>query len=189
MATDLKQLYWMIVVTLFILAILQTIYWIFLMQAANRLPRRSSKDPVMPTSPRSTDRETPSDTEDMYSDNMNRNGGFHGTMTILEGLPGTTEIRLPRSSFSLGRFYNPDENILIALDERSISRRHAHFSTESNACYLTDIGSSYGTSIYIGDSYQNLSLDQREQVYNGDVILFGNTVRVQLRLPGPVRRS
>jgi hypothetical protein len=183
--TIFNQFYWIIPTALMIVAIIQTSHWILLNRAASRPSRREKVSPVMPTSPR-----VPSSSSNM-SGNMSGNfadntqvGGFQATMTILEGMQGTTEIRLPKSSFGIGRFYNPDDDILIALDERSISRRHAYFSSEANAFLLTDTGSSYGTAIYINDKYVNLSPGQPEQIYNGDVVLFGNTIKVQLRLPG-----
>lgn len=186
---NLNQLYWIIPITLIVVAMVQTIHWILLNRAVRQPSRRSKASPNMPSSPRGVGGSTNTlgNVDNNYADNIH-SGGFQGTMTVLEGIPGTTEIRLPKSSFSLGRFYNPDEDILIALDERSISRRHAYFSAEGNNFYLTDIGSSYGTAIYMNDTYVNLSPDQREQVYNGDVVLFGNTVKVQLRLPGQTRR-
>lgn len=186
---NFSQLYWIVPLTLIFIAIIQTMYWILLNRSAGQPNRRNKISPTMPTSPRGASNapNTMGGIGNDFTDSM-QTGGFQGTMTVLEGIPGTTEIRLPKSSFSLGRFYNPDEDILIALDERSISRRHAYFSAEGNNFYLTDIGSSYGTAIYMNDTYVNLSPDQREQVYNGDVILFGNTVKIQLRLPGQSRK-
>jgi pSer/pThr/pTyr-binding forkhead associated (FHA) protein len=182
---DFDQLYWIIPITLLFVAIIQTLYWIWLNRSAASVESRGKASPIMPTSPHLSASQK-GNMSGNYSDNM-QTGGFQGTMIILEGLHGTNEIRLPKSSFGIGRFYNPDEDILIALDERSISRRHAYFSVESTGFYLTDTGSSYGVMIYMNDTYVKLSPGQRELVYNNDVILFGNTVKVQLQLPGPSR--
>lgn len=185
---NFNQLYWIIPTTLILIAIIQTIHWILLNRSARHAGRRGKISPAMPTSPRgATGALSNNNMSGNYSDST-QTGGFQGMMTILEGMPGTSEIRLPKNSFGLGRFYNPDEDILIALDERSISRRHAYFSADGDFYYLTDTGSSYGTAIYMNDAYVNLSAGQREQVYNDDVALFGNTVKVQFRLPGQSRK-
>lgn len=182
---DFENFYSIIPLTLIFVAIIQTIYWIWLNRSINHASNQRKANALMPTSPRMSSTQTGNLSGD-YSDNMQA-GGFQGTMLILEGLYGTNEIRLPKSSFGIGRFYSPDDDILIALDERSISRRHAYFTVEANGFYLTDTNSSYGTSIFMNDTYVNLTPGQRELVYNNDVVLFGNTVKVQLQLPGPSR--
>jgi pSer/pThr/pTyr-binding forkhead associated (FHA) protein len=108
-------------------------------------------------------------------------------MQVLEGLQGVSEIRFPEPSFGIGRFYSPDEQILVALDDRSISRRHAFFTTEDNEFYLMDMNSSYGTSILMRSTFEDLVPGQKERVYNDDVIRFGKTVKVRLRLLGGTR--
>mgnify|MGYP000571700548 CR=1 FL=1 len=179
--------------TLLIVAILQSIYWIYLLRGASNKPSDRRNRAMMPSNPRLIGGQQTSEIEAAgdYTDNLRERGGFQGMMIVLDGMPdlANRNIRMPKNSFTIGRFYNPDEDILVAIDERSISRRHARFTSEGSNFYLTDIGSSYGTSISSGGQNINLSPDQREQVFDGDEIVFGNTVRLKLSLPGPARSS
>jgi pSer/pThr/pTyr-binding forkhead associated (FHA) protein len=110
-------------------------------------------------------------------------------MVVLRGISNLSEIPLPSNDFGIGRFYNPDGNILVALDERSISRRHATFISDipTREYYLTDTHSSYGTRIQIGNRFETLTPGKAQRIYNEDVIQFGHIVTVRFTLPCQTR--
>ena len=84
-----------------------------------------------------------------------------------------------------------EANILIGLDDKSVSRKHATFvgDDQLQEYYLTDTGSSYGTYVMVGDHFEQLAAGVAEKVYNADVIQVGNNVKVRLVLPGDTRAS
>lgn len=108
-----------------------------------------------------------------------------GKMLILAGVEGVSEIALPAKEFNIGRFYNPDNDILIGLDERSVSRKHARFIADDTTreYYIKDTASSFGTFLLINGQFEQLAANVQERVYNEDVIRFGNIVTVRLILP------
>jgi pSer/pThr/pTyr-binding forkhead associated (FHA) protein len=112
-------------------------------------------------------------------------------MVVLAGVEGMTEIAIPPGNFSIGRFFNQESNVLVALDERSVSRRHAAFvSNDAAAEYsIVDTNSSYGTFLLIDNQFDQLTPGKNERVYHEDVVQFGNSVRVRLILPGETRAS
>ena len=55
--------------------------------------------------------------------------------------------------------------------------------------YLTDNGSSYGTSIQRGNQFEALKPGQPERLYNEDVVQIGNVVRVRFMLPTDKRNT
>jgi pSer/pThr/pTyr-binding forkhead associated (FHA) protein len=114
-----------------------------------------------------------------------------GKIVIISGLNNLTEIPLPNNNFGIGRFYHPENNILVALDDKSISRRHATFSGDDllREYYLTDTNSSYGTNLRKDGQFQLLKPGQRERLYNDDVVQFGNNVTVRFVLPGDTRAA
>ena len=201
MNTDVlvQNLLWMLPVTLLILAILQFLYWFYL---NNRVPKEKKTQvstvtsPVMPTYP-----------DNLVDRPLTGTGGGvvrepqPETTALGEVVPkivfinhpkGTKEIKLPDvPSFGLGRFYNREYSILIALDERSISRRHAVLSKDasSNQFYLTDTNSSYGTSIKRGETFTPITPGEEERVYHMDTVQFGRSLTAQLILPGPTRQQ
>jgi pSer/pThr/pTyr-binding forkhead associated (FHA) protein len=193
----LGSLRWTVLGALLLIALIQIIYLTWVNLSANRTPggrrrRRQPSAPIMPTQP---DNLVPSDYADpsggvsaARSLNPSDNRVVRPRMVILNGLPAVSEIDLPADEFGIGRFYNPDHNILVALDERSVSRRHAYFSKAgSSEYYLTDTSSSYGTSLRQGDTFQSMTPGQEERVFNGDVVQFGSVVTVRLVLPGDTR--
>lgn len=193
-------LWWSVPLTLFILALLQGLYVIWLNITVPRDRETTVKQPsspVMPTHP--TDRintstpgqrQTRNQPETPATDVMPMEN-FNGKMIVLSGLPNVSEITLPGANFAIGRFYNPDFNVLVAMDERSISRRHAVFSVDEmrGHVYLTDTNSSYGTTIRKGNDFVLLTPGQQEQIFDGDVVQFGNVVTVRFVLPGDTRSS
>jgi len=193
-----QNLLWILPITLAILALIQIIYWLFL---NNSVPSDKKTEvatvtsPIMPT----------------YPDNLVDRG--HGTgggvsrepqpettalgevipkMTMLNHPKGKKEIKLPNTpSYGMGRFYNREYNILIALDERSISRRHAVLSRDasSNQYFLTDTNSSYGSAIQRGETFTPMTPGEEERIYHNDIVQFGRSLTVQFTLPGPTRQS
>jgi hypothetical protein len=120
-----------------------------------------------------------------------RAGGAVGKMIVLAGLDTMREISLPSANFFIGRFYSPEANVLVALDEKSISRRHATFICDEpiREYYLKDLNSSFGTSVLINGAFEKLTPDKQERIYNEDVVQFGNVVTVRLLLPCETRAS
>ena len=110
-------------------------------------------------------------------------------MVVLTGLLNVEDIPLPNNNFVIGRYYHPENNIHIALDEKSISRRHATFQGDdkSRDYYLTDTNSSYGTALRMGDKQQQLVPGAKFRIYNGDVIQFGQAITARFVLPGESR--
>ncbi len=120
-----------------------------------------------------------------------RAGGAVGKMVVLAGLDTMREISLPSANFFIGRFYSPEANVLVALDEKSISRRHSTFICDEpiREYYLKDLNSSFGTSVLINSAFEKLTPDKQERIYNEDVVQFGNVVTVRLLLPCETRAS
>lgn len=184
----LDQLGWSVPATLLVIAVIQLIYLIWL-SSSHRTERRARRpsSPIMPTKPQTM--------RDDASGGMmpltRTQGTFTGKMIILSGLPNLGEVDLPGPSFGIGRFRNTDQNILIALDEKSISRRHAVFNADETRTefYLTDTNSSYGTTVRKQNQFKLLTPGQPERIYDGDVVQFGTLVTVRFVLPGDTRAA
>ena len=185
---DLSQLIWMIPLTLLIIALLQLIYWVILSLTGSgsrsRRTVRQPSAPIMPTNPSGISTSIPG-----YATQPPTARATIGKLVIVSGLP-PKEIALPAGNFGIGRFYNPEQNVQVAMDEKSISRRHAAFTSNEllHEFYLTDNGSSYGTAIQRNNQFEPLKAGQPERIFNDDVIQFGNAVRVRFTLPAD-RRS
>lgn len=112
-------------------------------------------------------------------------------LIVMAGLPEQLEINLPGNEFGIGRFYNQERRVLVMFDEKSISREHTFFNFNGslNQFFLTDKSSSYGTYVLIGEQFEPLTPEKPERIFNGDVVQFGNVVRVQFILPGETRAS
>lgn len=180
----LTRISWILPAILGVIALLQIIYLLWLQtRSSPRRTRRQPAAPIMPTQPNIT------------SANMNVPDLIvpetitEAKMIVVSGLPGAGEIDLPGNQFAVGRFYNPQAQVLIALNERSISRRHASFRANPalQEFYLADLSSSYGTSIRKGDHFEMLTPGQEERLYNNDIVQFGMTVTVRFVLPGDTR--
>jgi pSer/pThr/pTyr-binding forkhead associated (FHA) protein len=182
---DFSQLLWIIPVVLAVVAALQIVYLLILSiaPAGRRRPVKQPNAPIMPTTPQGGLNPAPAYTPAPKVTS--------GKMVVVSGLANMAEIPLPNNNFGIGRFYHPENNILVALDEKSISRRHATFMGDDNLreYYLTDTSSSYGTSIRKDNQLQLLTPGKRERVYNEDVVQFGNSVTVRLVLPGDTRAA
>jgi len=182
---DLSQLLWIIPAVLAVIAVVQIVYLLILPVApgGRRKPVKQPSSPIMPTTPQGGLNPAPPYTPAPKV--------TAGKIVVVSGLPNMTEIPLPNNNFGIGRFYHPENNVLVALDEKSISRRHATFMGDDNLreYYLTDTSSSYGTAIRKENQFQLLTPGKRERVYNEDVVQFGNSVTVRFALPGDTRAA
>jgi hypothetical protein len=113
-----------------------------------------------------------------------------GKMIIMTGLE-PREIPLPSAQFAIGRFYSPENNVLVAVDEKSVSRKHAamRIAAQGREYYIQDVGSSYGTHLIAEGRFDRLTPGKEERVYNNDVIQFGSAVQVRLVLPCETRSA
>jgi pSer/pThr/pTyr-binding forkhead associated (FHA) protein len=181
---DTQELTWIIPITLLIIATLQLLYLFWLSATLNRKRRRKQpQSPIMPTNPQGHSRSL------FDTDGVPLQEGSIGKIVVLRGLSSMTEIPLPSNEFGVGRFYNPEGNILVALDERSVSRRHATFvgDAPTREYYLTDTNSSYGTRIQINNQFEPLTSGKSQRIYNEDVVQFGNVIAVRFILPCQTR--
>lgn len=183
---DINPILWIAVIILLVIAILQILY-LFWLSVTLREPRpvRQPNAPIMPTTPSGMNTVPPN-----YQNPATRIGTA-SKLVIVSGLPGQKDMPIPGNNFGIGRFYSPENNILVALDEKSISRRHAVFMGDEalGEFYLTDTNSSYGTSIRKENSFEMLPPGQRERIYNEDVVQFGNNVTVRFLLPTATRAA
>lgn len=180
---DISQIMWIAVIILLAIAILQILYVFWLSVSLREArPARQPSGPIMPTNPSGMNTVVP---------NAATRVGTSSKLVITGGLAGQKDIPLPGNNFGIGRFYSPENNILVALDEKSISRRHAIFMGDESLgeFYLTDTNSSYGTSVRKGTSFEMLPPGQRERIYNEDVVQFGNQVTVRFLLPTATRAA
>lgn len=184
---DVNQLMWIAVIVLLVLAILQILY-VFYLSVTLREPRpvRQPSGPIMPTTPQGMNTVPPN-----YQNPVATVRIGAGKLVVVSGLPGQKDIPVPGNNFGIGRFYSPESNILVALDEKSISRRHAIFMGDENLgeFYLTDTNSSYGTSLRKDNKFELLTPGQRERIYNEDVVQFGNSVTIRFVLPSATRAA
>jgi FHA domain len=180
---DVSQIMWIAIVVLLVVAILQILYVFYLSVSMREArPVRQPSGPIMPTTP-----------QGMTNAGL-RNPAVQigqGRMVPVSGLPGQKDMPLPGNNFGIGRFYSPENNILVAFDEKSISRRHAIFTGDESLgeFYLTDTNSSYGTSLRKDNKFELLTPGQRERIYNEDVVQFGNSVTIRFLLPSATRAA
>lgn len=179
---NLSQLITLVPVSLAVVALVQLVYLLALntFGSRQRTARRPSA-PLMPTQPQGglypkTGTAKPSPV-------------VNGKITILSGLASTGDIALPGSTFVIGRFYHPENNILIALDDKSISRRHAQFTGDDvfKTYTLTDLNSTYGTAQRRDGKFEIVPPGQPVRLYNQDVVQFGGNVTIRFTLPGDTR--
>lgn len=114
-----------------------------------------------------------------------------GRLIVLSGLNESIEIPLRGTSIGVGRYYNVENSILVALDEKSISRKHAviTINPQTREYFVSDTYSSYGTFVLKAGQFQQIEPGKNEPLYNEDVLQFGNVVRVRLILPTPQTRD
>jgi pSer/pThr/pTyr-binding forkhead associated (FHA) protein len=118
-------------------------------------------------------------------------GGNLGKMVVLTGIENLTDVPIPAKEFGIGRFYSPESDVLVGLDEKSISRKHARFMSDEGVreYYIKDTSSSFGTFLLINGQFQQLTANHQERVYNEDVLRFGNVVTVRLQIPCETRSA
>jgi hypothetical protein len=118
-------------------------------------------------------------------------GGGMGKFVVLSGLDGPKDIAFPAATFGIGRFYSPENGVLVALDEKSVSRKHATFTADEavREYYVKDTNSAFGTSIMVNGVFEPLTAEKQERVYNEDVLQFGNAVTVRVILPTETRAT
>jgi pSer/pThr/pTyr-binding forkhead associated (FHA) protein len=81
--------------------------------------------------------------------------------------------------FTIGRSVD-DPNSLSLDEDTSVSRKHAEISYENNAFYLTDTGSSNGTTV----NGQPLTPDAPLRLQDGATIIFGKNTEATFRTSG-----
>ncbi len=178
---DIEQLLRLVPIPLAIVALLQLLYLLRLNLTAARHPSsRQPTSPQMPTMPQGGiyPKATPP-----------RPVVLAGKINVVSGLVGVSDITLPGSSFVIGRFYHPETNTMVALDEKSISRRHAQFNGDDllKTYTLTDLNSTYGTALRRDGKFEPIQPGQQVRIYNEDVVQFGSMVTVRFTLPGDTR--
>lgn len=216
----LEQLIWVIPIALLIIAVLQILYLLWMrltFSPADRTPPRersrailpqvetSSQPPLSsggayassypsappsrpPSAPPSTPPSTHPSTAPVAAPVL---AGTLKKFVVLGGLPDTGEMTLPDGDFGIGRYFNLEANILVAFDEKSISRKHATFLADdkNKEYHLIDTNSSYGTYVLIDNRFEALTPGISERIYSEDVIQFGNNVKVRVILPCETRAS
>jgi len=168
-------------IALAIVALIQVLYLVWLNVTANRQPSaRRPTSPQMPTVPQGG----------LYPKGTPQKPVvLAGKINVLSGLTGVNDITLPGSTFVIGRFYHPESNVMVAMDEKSISRRHVQFSGDDvlKTYSLTDLNSTYGTALRRDNGFERLQPGQQVRIYNQDIVQFGNSVTVRFSLPGDTR--
>lgn len=176
----LNQITWILLVALTALAIWQGLRLLWYWRPGWLLSGRRPTEPVMPAI----------DSVDSTPGRGMMDVPVEGQINVLGGVPQTGVRPIPASQFGIGRFRNEDTGVLVALDERSVSRRHAVFHADGiGLYYLTDTHSSYGTYIRRGNEFERLNPGQRERLFNGDEIRFGQHVNTRFDLPGDTRAA
>lgn len=182
MSFDIAQLVPLVPLSLAVLALIQLVYLIWLNTSSGRQRAgRRPTSPLMPTVPQGGLYPKPGASKPAMVVN--------GKISILAGLPNAGDITLPASNFVIGRFYHPESNILIALDDKSVSRRHAQFNGDDllKTYTLTDLNSTYGTALRRDGKFEIITPGQQVRIYNQDVVQFGSLVTVRFTLPGDTR--
>jgi len=178
---DVQHLLRLVPLALAVVAVLQVMYLLWLRATADRQPAsRRPITPQMPTMPQGG----------LYPKTApQRPVILAGKLSVVSGLSGTSDITLPGSTFVIGRFYHPESNVMVALDEKSISRRHAQFSGDDvlKTYSLTDLNSTYGTALRRDGKFEPMQPGQQVRIYNEDIVQFGTNVTVRFILPGDTR--
>jgi pSer/pThr/pTyr-binding forkhead associated (FHA) protein len=77
-----------------------------------------------------------------------------------------------------------DVDLTDLAESKFISRKHALIEHEAEAWYLTDQGSSNGTYLYRSGGPDFVKVSEREQIEDGDEIVFAN-LRFRFEIPPP----
>jgi pSer/pThr/pTyr-binding forkhead associated (FHA) protein len=122
---------------------------------------------------------------------VSRTSGGLGKFVVLAGIDSIAEIPLPSKEFGIGRFYSPEANVLVSMDEKSISRKHAQFSSDDTLreYHIKDTSSSFGTFVLVNGQFEQLTPNVPQRLYNEDVLRFGNVVTLRILIPTETRAS
>jgi len=173
---------WIIPAILAITALLLLLWWIALLIAP------SVEAPPPPPPPPPVDR-APVPVGKLGFTQF-ENSSSYGKFVIAAGVNMMGDIPLPSKQFGIGRFLDEGSGILVAIDEKSISRKHAQLRIDSAGNYiLKDTNSTYGTFLVEGNQPRQFAAGSEERVYKNDIIQFGQVVRVRLDIPGEDRRT
>lgn len=184
MDLDVTTLIWIVPGIFGVLTTILLLYWLWLTVAPGPRPRTVSAPPP-PPAPAPAPRPRHVESDDTIIDRV---GGpvTAGSMVIESGLPQVMTIDFPSSEFRIGRFRDETQNILVALDEKSISRSHALLrgNPQTGEYTIQDIGSRFGTFIISPQGVpEQLQQGEARRVYNGTIVQFGSAVRARLNLP------
>lgn len=114
-----------------------------------------------------------------------------GRVAVLAGVPQLGEYAIAAPTFYIGRFVAADQQVMIGLDEKSVSRKHLMVrSTPSHEYYVSDAGSTFGSSLVSAEgTLTRMTPGKEERIYNGDIVQLGNSVRLRFMLPTEMRSS
>ncbi|HYO87521.1 MAG TPA: FHA domain-containing protein [Candidatus Limnocylindrales bacterium] len=114
-----------------------------------------------------------------------------GRVAVIAGAAPLGEYPIAMTSFYIGRFVAADQQVMIGLDEKSVSRRHLMVrSTPAKEYFVSDAGSTFGSSIISSDgTMTRMTAGKEERIYNGDIVQLGNAAQVRFILPTEMRSS
>lgn len=114
-----------------------------------------------------------------------------GRVAVLSGVPQLGEYPITLPTFYVGRFVAADQQVMIGLDEKSVSRKHLMVrSTPAREYFVSDAGSTFGSSLISADgTMTRMTVGKEERIYNGDIVQLGNAVRLRFMLPTEMRSS
>lgn len=114
-----------------------------------------------------------------------------GRVAVISGVPQLGEYPITLPTFYVGRFVAADQQVMIGLDEKSVSRKHLMVRcTPAREYYVSDAGSTFGSSLVSGDgTVTRMTVGKEERIYNGDIVQLGNVVRLRFMLPTEMRSS
>jgi hypothetical protein len=114
-----------------------------------------------------------------------------GRVAVLAGAPQLGEYPITLPTFYIGRFVAADQQVMIGLDEKSVSRKHLMVRiTPAREYYVSDAGSTFGSSLVSADgTVTKMTVGKEERIYNGDIVQLGNAVRLRFMLPTEMRSS
>lgn len=181
---DINTYIWILPAVFGVITAFLLLYLLWLAVAPGPRPRTvNTPPPAPPPQPAPAPRYVESD--DTIIDNPAAATGA-GSMVIESGLPGISTIDFPGTEFRIGRFRDESQNVLVALDEKSVSRSHAllRLNPGTGQYTIQDIGSRFGTFIVNAHGQpEQIQQGETRPVYNGTVVQFGSAVRVRLLIP------
>jgi pSer/pThr/pTyr-binding forkhead associated (FHA) protein len=185
MTIDMTALIWVIPGFLGVITAVLLLYWFWLTIAPGPRVRDDLSAPLpqeMPQPRRMPQPTLPIETDDTIIDRIPTPAGGSASLIIESGLPPAT-IPFPGNEFRIGRFRDEAQNILVALDEKSVSRSHAliRSNPQTGEYYIQDAGSRFGTFIVNAQGgVEQLPQGQMRRITDGTVIRFGSAVYVRL---------